>query len=65
MITGEIVHPFPSHVTRYWSMVSHVRFIPLPDMGTIPFALVWRRDAENELVRALAQTVRDLGTVRF
>ncbi|GHF59927.1 LysR family transcriptional regulator [Kitasatospora xanthocidica] len=64
VITGEIVHPFPSHVTRYWSM-SHVRFIPVPEMGTIPYGLVWRRDSENELVRALAQTVRDLGPVRF
>ncbi|PKV89976.1 LysR family transcriptional regulator [Streptomyces sp. TLI_146] len=65
VITGEIVHPFPSHVTRYWSTLSHVRFVPVPDMGTIPYALVWRRDAENELIRALAQTVRDIGAVRF
>ncbi|MFI6847698.1 LysR substrate-binding domain-containing protein [Kitasatospora sp. NPDC050467] len=62
--TGEIVHPFPSHVTRYWSM-SHVRFIPVPDMGTISYGLVWRRDAESDPVRALAQTVRDLGVLHF
>ncbi|WP_053707120.1 LysR family transcriptional regulator [Streptomyces sp. NRRL B-3648] len=62
--TGEIVHPFPSHVTRYWSM-SSVRFIPIPEMGTIPYALVWRRDAENDLIRALAQTVRDIGVLHF
>lgn len=64
VINGEIVHPFPSHVTRYWSM-SHVRFVPVPEMGTIPYALVWRRDAENELVRALAGTVRDIGALHF
>lgn len=62
--TGEIVHPFPSHVTHYWSM-SHVRFVPVPEMGTIPYALVWRRDAENDLIRALAQTVRDIGVLHF
>ncbi|MFE3629091.1 LysR family transcriptional regulator [Streptomyces goshikiensis] len=58
--TGEIVHPFPSHVTRYWSM-PHVRFLPIPEMGTIPYALVWRRDGESELVQALARTVREIG----
>ncbi|MEU7062662.1 hypothetical protein [Streptomyces sp. NPDC046161] len=62
--TGEIVHPFPSHVTRYWSM-SDVRFIPVPDMGAIPYALVWRRDGENDLIRAHAQTVRDRGVRHF
>ncbi|GAA4879442.1 LysR family transcriptional regulator [Kitasatospora terrestris] len=64
VITGEIVHPFPSHVTRYWSM-SHVKFVPMPEMGTIPYALVWRRDDENELVRALARTVRTIGALHF
>ncbi|MFI8456705.1 LysR family transcriptional regulator [Kitasatospora sp. NPDC085464] len=64
VITGEIVHPFPSHVTRYWSM-SHVQFVPIPEMGTIPYGLVWRRDTENELIRALARTVRDIGALHF
>ncbi|MFJ8623293.1 LysR family transcriptional regulator [Kitasatospora sp. NPDC093550] len=64
VINGEIVHPFPSHVTHYWSM-SHVRFIPIPEMGTIPYGLVWRRGDDNELIRAFAQIVRSLGPVRF
>ncbi|MFC6880196.1 MULTISPECIES: LysR family transcriptional regulator [Actinomadura] len=58
--TGEIVHGFPAHVTRYWSM-PHVRWLPIPDMPPLPYALVWRSDAENDAVRALARTVRDLG----
>ncbi|GAA0597697.1 LysR family transcriptional regulator [Streptomyces crystallinus] len=62
--TREIVHPFPSHVTRYWSM-SHIRWIPVPDMGTLTYALVWRKGAENELIRGLAETVRELGMLEF
>ncbi|OAR27171.1 LysR family transcriptional regulator [Streptomyces sp. ERV7] len=62
--TREIVHPFPSHVTRYWSM-SHLRWVPVPDMGSLSFALIWRKDAENELIRGLAQTVRDVGVLEF
>lgn len=61
---GDIIHTFPSHVTRYWGM-PHIRFLPVPDMATLTFALVWRTEAENDLIRALADTVRDLGTFRF
>jgi hypothetical protein len=53
------VHPFPAHVTKYWSM-PHVRWVPITDMPALPFALVWRTETENELVRALAQVVADL-----
>ncbi|MFG2332594.1 hypothetical protein ACGFMM_23560 [Streptomyces sp. NPDC048604] len=34
-------------------------------LGTLNFALVWRTEAENDLIRALADTVRDLGVFRF
>ncbi|WCD91057.1 Hydrogen peroxide-inducible genes activator (plasmid) [Streptomyces xanthophaeus] len=61
---GEIINTFPRHVTRYWGM-SNIRFLPVPDIPTLNFALVWRTDAENELIRALADTVRDLGVFRF
>ncbi|MFJ3835322.1 LysR family transcriptional regulator [Streptomyces sp. NPDC054904] len=61
---GEIIHGFPSHVTRYWGM-PNLRWLPIPDLPAMSFALVWRTEAENDLVRALADTVRDLGTVRF
>ncbi|MFF4013220.1 LysR family transcriptional regulator [Streptomyces sp. NPDC001717] len=61
---GDIIHTFPGHVAQYWGM-SNIRFVPLPDMPTINFALVWRTEAENDLIRALADTVRDLGVFRF
>lgn len=61
---GEIIHSFPGHVTRHWGM-RNIRFLPVPDMGTMTFALVWRTETENDLIRALADTVRDLGTFHF
>ncbi|WP_030774156.1 LysR family transcriptional regulator [Streptomyces sp. NRRL F-2664] len=61
---GETIHAFPGHVTRHWGM-ENIRWLPLPDMATLAFALVWRTEAENDLVRALADTVRDLGVFRF
>ncbi|MEU9372727.1 LysR family transcriptional regulator [Streptomyces sp. NPDC048255] len=61
---GDIINTFPGHVTRYWGM-SNIRFLPVPDIATLNFALVWRTDAENDLIRALADTVRDLGVFRF
>ncbi|WP_412537912.1 LysR family transcriptional regulator [Longispora sp. K20-0274] len=61
---GEIVHPFPSHVTRYWSM-PHVRFLRIPDMPHLSYALVWHTESENDLIRALARTVRELGATTF
>ncbi|MEU1039753.1 LysR family transcriptional regulator [Streptomyces sp. NPDC005551] len=61
---GEIINIFPSHVTRHWGM-SHIQWLPLPDMATMHFALVWKTEAENDLIRALADTVRDLGVFHF
>ncbi|MGI5166625.1 LysR family transcriptional regulator [Spirillospora sp. CA-253888] len=58
--TGEIVHSFPAHVTKYWA-VPHIRWLPVRDMAPLPYAMVWRTEAENDPVRALARTVRDLG----
>ncbi|MEU9028965.1 LysR family transcriptional regulator [Streptomyces sp. NPDC048383] len=57
---GEIINTFPEHVTRYWGM-SNIRFLPVPEIGSLKFALVWRTETENDLIRALADTVRDLG----
>ncbi|WJV48275.1 LysR family transcriptional regulator [Streptomyces flavofungini] len=61
---GEIVQSFPGHVSRYWGL-SHIRYLPVPDLSSLTYALVWRTEAENDLVRALAATVRDLGVCRF
>jgi hypothetical protein len=37
-------------------------YLPVRDMDALPFALVWRSGAETDLIRALAQAVRDLGS---
>ncbi|MGW6710326.1 LysR family transcriptional regulator [Streptomyces sp. NPDC054956] len=61
---GEIIHSFPSHITRHWGM-PNIHWIPVTDMPALSFALVWRTEAENELIGALAATVRELGSLRF
>ncbi|MEW2529528.1 LysR family transcriptional regulator [Streptomyces sp. NPDC047071] len=61
---GEIIHNFPSHVTRHWGM-PHVRWLPVTDLAPLSYALVWRTEAESELTAALADTVREVGTLRF
>jgi DNA-binding transcriptional LysR family regulator len=58
--TGEIVHSFPAHVIGYWAM-PHIRWLPIVDMPPLPYAMVWRTEAENDPIRALARTIRDLG----
>ena len=59
---GEIVMPFPSHVASYWNLPG-IRYLPIPDLAPLSFALIWRTEAENDLIRALAATIRDLGTL--
>jgi DNA-binding transcriptional LysR family regulator len=58
---GEIVNLFPAHMARYWVRPDIV-YLPVRDMDALPFALVWRSGAETDLIRALAQAVRDLGS---
>lgn len=60
--TGEFIHPFPAHVTHYWSL-PQIRWLPIPDLPPLVYALVWRTDAENDPIRAFARTVEDLGPV--
>jgi DNA-binding transcriptional LysR family regulator len=57
---GEIVNLFPSHMTRYWTRPD-VAYLPVRDMSALPYALVWRTESENDLIRALARTARELG----
>jgi DNA-binding transcriptional LysR family regulator len=58
--TGEIIHLFPAHVTEYWSL-PHIQWLPISEMPALPYGLVWRSEAENDLIRALASVVRDTG----
>ncbi|MEU1387975.1 MULTISPECIES: hypothetical protein [unclassified Nonomuraea] len=57
---AEIVVLFPAHMTRY-RIRPDITYLPVTDMAPLPYALVWRSDTENELVRALAGIARDLG----
>ncbi|MGI5493563.1 LysR family transcriptional regulator [Microtetraspora malaysiensis] len=57
---GDAVSFFPMHVTWYYPRPDIV-YLPVTDMEALPYGLVWRSDAENDLIRALARVVRDLG----
>ncbi|MBO2465099.1 LysR family transcriptional regulator [Actinomadura violacea] len=57
---GEAITLFPQHVSRYWSRPD-VTYLPVLDMNALAFALVWQTEAENDMIRALSQIVRDLG----
>ncbi|GGL57200.1 LysR family transcriptional regulator [Planomonospora parontospora] len=57
---AETVTLFPSHMARYWVRPDIV-YLPVHDIGPLPYAPVWRSEAENELIRSLADVIRDLG----
>ncbi|MEV4166419.1 LysR family transcriptional regulator [Nonomuraea dietziae] len=57
---GETASLFPAHMSRYW-VRPDVTYVPVTDMSALPYALVWRGEHENELIRSLAEVVRDLG----
>jgi len=58
--TGESISLLGAHAARYHARPDIV-YLPLRNSWTLRWALVWRSDTENDLIRALAQTVRDLG----
>lgn len=57
---GDAVSLFPVHVSRYYSRPDIV-YLPVRDMDALPYGLVWLSETENDLVRAFARVVRDLG----
>ncbi|WP_327581784.1 LysR substrate-binding domain-containing protein [Nonomuraea sp. NBC_00507] len=57
---GDTVSLFPVHVTRYYPRPGIV-YLPVTDMEALPYGMVWRSDVENDLIRALARVVRELG----
>jgi DNA-binding transcriptional LysR family regulator len=57
---GEVVTLFPSHMARY-SVRPDIAYLPVRDMGELPYALVWHTGSENEPIRALARVARELG----
>ncbi|MCP2335209.1 LysR family transcriptional regulator [Actinomadura rupiterrae] len=58
--TGAAVNLFARYINRYW-IRPDITYLPVHDMDALQFALVWRTEAENDIIRALSQTVRDLG----
>ncbi|MCK2214541.1 LysR family transcriptional regulator [Actinomadura sp. ATCC 31491] len=58
--TGQIVNLFPAHMRRYWSRPD-IAYLPVRDLGVLPYAAVWRAETENDLIRAFARIVADLG----
>ncbi|MGW4890976.1 LysR family transcriptional regulator [Kitasatospora sp. NPDC004240] len=58
--SGEIVNTFPVHVSRYWARPD-ISWLPVRDLDALEYALAWRGETENDLIRALAAVVRDLG----
>ncbi|MFI7706747.1 LysR substrate-binding domain-containing protein [Nonomuraea sp. NPDC049480] len=59
-VLGETVTLFPVHVTSYFPRPDIV-YLPVNDMDALPYGLVWSSDAENDMIRAFARVVRDLG----
>ncbi|MGW0806677.1 LysR family transcriptional regulator [Nonomuraea sp. NPDC002799] len=59
-VLGEAVALFPIHVSWYYPRPDIV-YLPVKDMSALPYGLVWRSDAENDMIRAFAGIVRDLG----
>lgn len=61
---GEIVMPFPSLVSGYWAL-GDIRYLAMPDLPALRYALVWRTETENDAIRALAGTIRAAGVLAF
>lgn len=63
MSIGDVFHLFPAHATPYWSRPDLV-WRPVNGLDAMSFAMVWRTEAENDAIRALAEVVHDLGSLR-
>ncbi|MFI6323345.1 LysR family transcriptional regulator [Nonomuraea sp. NPDC050556] len=59
-VLGDTVTLFPIHVTRYYPRPD-IAYLPVQDMDVLPYGLVWLSSAENDMIRAFARVVRDLG----
>ncbi|NBH12122.1 LysR family transcriptional regulator [Amycolatopsis sp. SID8362] len=61
---GEIVTPYPRHMSRY-GVRPDIAYLPIRDIDAIAYALVWQSESENDLIRALARTIGDIGPLGF
>ncbi|WP_405163172.1 LysR family transcriptional regulator [Nocardia sp. NBC_01499] len=62
LATGEAVSPVHAQAIRL-APRPEIAYLPIRDAPPAEFALVWRDAAETDLIRALAQTVTDLGPI--
>ncbi|MEU4538359.1 LysR substrate-binding domain-containing protein, partial [Streptosporangium sp. NPDC023825] len=60
--TGETVNLLPGHMRRYWSRPD-IAYLPVKDIDALPYALVWRTETEDDLIRALVRVAADIGTL--
>lgn len=60
--TGDIVSLLPGHMRRYWSRPD-IAYLSVIDIDALPYALVWRTETENDLIRAFARVAADIGTL--
>ncbi|MEV7025031.1 LysR family transcriptional regulator [Kitasatospora sp. NPDC093558] len=56
----EAVTLFPAHVVRYYPRPD-IAYLPVKGLEPLAYSLVWRTEAENEMIRAFARVARDLG----
>lgn len=43
----------------------NIRWLPVTGLPSLKFVLMWRTEAENKFIHALANSVRDLGPYAF
>ncbi|MEU7896281.1 LysR family transcriptional regulator [Nonomuraea sp. NPDC049152] len=58
--TGEAVTPGHLRATRYYTRPD-IAYVPIHDAPPLQMTLIWRTSAENDVIRAFAEVVRDLG----
>ncbi|WP_433348227.1 LysR family transcriptional regulator [Microtetraspora malaysiensis] len=57
---AEAVVLFPVHVARYYPRPD-IAYLPVKGLEALAYSLVWRTESENDMIRAFARVVRDLG----
>ncbi|UFS96317.1 LysR family transcriptional regulator [Nocardia huaxiensis] len=57
---GDIVNPFGEHAGRF-QVRPDITHIPIHDGPLLHWAMVWRSEAEDARIRALADIIRELG----
>ncbi|MFI9814345.1 LysR family transcriptional regulator [Saccharothrix variisporea] len=57
---GEAVVLFPEHMAHY-AVRPDIAYLPVRNAKPLTYALIWRTESENDIIRALAAVVQDLG----